>query len=56
MVETAKRGFSSQLGVCTIIGKYTKTILDIAVQSSVCLSCTVKKKYLERKEIPYTRL
>lgn len=47
----AKRGFSSLLGVCSLIGKYKKKILDISVRSSVCQACSIKKNDLSNNKI-----
>jgi len=41
----AKRGFSSLLGIVSLIGHYSGKIIDLVVKSSICKSCeTVKKK------------
>ncbi|KAL7307864.1 hypothetical protein TKK_0000184 [Trichogramma kaykai] len=43
-----KRGFTSLIGVFTIVGKYSGKVLDLNVKSSFCLSCSQhKKKYNE---------
>ncbi|KAL3278118.1 hypothetical protein HHI36_013463 [Cryptolaemus montrouzieri] len=38
----AKRGFSSLIGICTLIGEYTGKILDCFVSSKTSLSVTGK--------------
>lgn len=35
----AKRGFSSLLGIVSLIGKFSNKILDVIVKSSVCKGC-----------------
>ncbi|KYN07998.1 hypothetical protein ALC62_01024 [Cyphomyrmex costatus] len=35
----AKRGFSSLIGIASLIGKYSKKIIDISVKSSICKAC-----------------
>ena len=35
----SKRGFSSLLGIVTLIGKYTQKVLDVVVKSSICKAC-----------------
>ena len=39
-----KRGFSSLFGVSTLIGKYSKKVLDTIVKSSFCQACNIWKK------------
>lgn len=36
----AKRGFSSLLGLVSIIGKYSNKILDVVVKSKICQGCS----------------
>lgn len=38
-----KRGFSSLFGVSTLIGKYSKKVLDTCVKSSFCAGCNMWK-------------
>ena len=40
----AKRGFSSLIGLVTLIGKYSKKVLDAVVLSSYCKACELWKK------------
>lgn len=40
----SKRGFSSLLGVTSIIGKYTGKILDVFISSKTCKTCEIMKK------------
>jgi len=43
----AKRGFSSLLGIVSVIGKYSNKILDVVVKSSICKACdSWKKSYI----------
>ena len=35
----ARRGFSSLLGIVSLIGKYTNKLLDVVVKSRVCRGC-----------------
>lgn len=46
----AKRGFSSLIGLVTLIGKYTGKVLDMIVKSSFCLTCIRKKNSLTPEE------
>lgn len=46
----AKRGFTSLIGICTLIGKYTGKILDCFVSSKTCKSCEVNKKSMKPEE------
>lgn len=41
-----KRGFSSTIGVCSVIGKYTGKVLDTFVSCKVCKSCQLRGKQL----------
>lgn len=41
-----KRGFSSLIGVCTVIGKYTGKVMDYFVSSKVCKTCETMQKKL----------
>ena len=43
-----KRGFSSSIGVCTVIGKYTGKVLDYFVSSKTCKACEIMEKKLNR--------
>jgi len=45
-----KCGFNSLHGVTSIIGYYSKKVLDIEVQSSFCKECTVWKKKVNTPE------
>lgn len=42
----AKRGFSSLLGIVSLIGKYSNKIIDVIVKSSICKGC----QYLAQKD------
>lgn len=46
----AKRGFSSLLGVVTLIGKHSGKILDAIVKNSFCAVCERTKKKLSKPE------
>lgn len=46
----SKRGFSSLLGVVTIIGKYSKKVLDLVVKSSYCHSCALHRNEIGTEE------
>lgn len=46
----AKRGYTSLLGVVTLIGKYTGKILDLIVKCSYCHSCAVMQKKINAEE------
>lgn len=35
----AKRGFSSLLGIVSLIGKYSNKIVDVIIKSSICKGC-----------------
>lgn len=35
----SKRGFTSRMGIVSVIGKYTNKVLDVAVKSSFCKAC-----------------
>lgn len=35
----AKRGFSSLIGIASLIGKFTGKVLDVIVKSSICKAC-----------------
>ncbi|CAH2109335.1 unnamed protein product [Euphydryas editha] len=39
----SKRGFTSRMGIVSVIGKYTNKILDVAVRSSFCRACSLWK-------------
>lgn len=39
----SKRGFTSRIGIVSVIGKYTNKILDVAVKSSFCGACSFWK-------------
>jgi len=39
----ARRGFSSLIGLATLIGKYSGKVLDLVVKSSVCKKCSMWK-------------
>lgn len=39
----SKRGFTSRMGIVSVIGKYTNKILDVAVKSSFCKACAFWK-------------
>ena len=43
-----KRGFSSSIGVCTVIGKYTGKVLDYFVSFKTCKACEIMEKKLNR--------
>ena len=40
----AKRGFSSLIGICLLIGKWTGKVPDTFVSSKTCKTCVMKKK------------
>lgn len=42
-----KRGFSSSYGVSTIIGIYSKKVVDAIVKSSFCQACTTQKRLMD---------
>lgn len=44
----AKRGFSSLLGVITLIGKYSGKVLDVVTKSSLCGICLNQQKNLNK--------
>lgn len=46
----ARRGYSSLLGVVTLIGKYSGKIVDAIVKNSFCLTCAKTKKQLSKGE------
>lgn len=39
----SKRGFTSRMGIVSVIGKYTNKVLDVAVKSSFCKACAFWK-------------
>lgn len=39
----SKRGFTSRMGIVSVIGKYTNKVLDVAVKSSFCKACELWK-------------
>ncbi|KMQ84720.1 hypothetical protein RF55_17253 [Lasius niger] len=39
----SKRGFTSRLGIVSLIGKYSNKILDVVVKSSFCKACVMWK-------------
>ena len=43
----AKRGFTSLLGIVSLIGKYTNKIVDVIVKSKVCKAC---EKWVGKEE------
>lgn len=43
-----KRGFSSLIGVTTVVGKYTRKVLDYFVSSKTCKSCDLMRAKLNR--------
>ena len=43
-----KRGFSSSISFCTVIGKYTGKVLDYFVSSKTCKACEIMEKKLNR--------
>ncbi|KAL7290794.1 hypothetical protein TKK_0015538 [Trichogramma kaykai] len=46
----SKRGYSSLIGVTTLIGKYSSKILDCFVSSKTCKTCEVMRKKLNPVE------
>lgn len=44
-----KRGFSSLLGIVSLIGKYSNKIIDVIVKSSICKAC---EKWADQKDTP----
>lgn len=38
-----KRGFSSLYGICSLIGKYSKKVVDVVVKSAFCQGCSLRK-------------
>ncbi|XP_043258074.1 uncharacterized protein LOC122400607 [Colletes gigas] len=45
-----KRGFSSRFGVTTLIGKYSKKVLDAVIKSSFCQACALSKSKMATEE------
>ena len=45
-----KRGYTSMLGVTTLIANNTGKVIDLAVKSSYCEACTQQKKTLNEEE------
>jgi len=48
-----KRGFSSLFGVITLIGKYSKKVVDINIKSSFCQACNLFSKKCEANDIEF---
>ncbi|XP_026471717.1 uncharacterized protein LOC113375996, partial [Ctenocephalides felis] len=48
-----KRGFSSLLGVSTLIGKYTGKVLDVMIMSSFCGGCNLWKNRKKTNLLEY---
>ena len=46
----AKRGFTSLIGVTSLIGKYTGKVLGLFVSSKNCKACSVNKKIMTPTE------
>ena len=46
----SKRGFTSLLGVVTIIGQHSKKVLDLVVKSSYCHACTLHRHEIGTEE------
>ena len=46
----AKRGFTSLIGICSLIGKYTGKLVDCFVSSKTCKSCEVNRKSMDPTE------
>lgn len=44
----SKRGFSSLVGLSSVIGKYTNKVLDVFISSKTCKACEMKKATVDK--------